>query len=647
MTVSPFAQDRFEYEHKHIYFLPQPLFTELLIPKSIYLVGTRGTGKTTILHALSAKEQAANPSLKGQLNGSFPALDYFGVYLKLTKFLSADLEAWLSTYDISIGGKIFSFYLEVLFIEAVLDSISELLASRHLNVSVASEYATTQRIIGHVTELRQMAGQSNVALPRLCSAFAHLREQIETWAQLKLALTPEELSRRVRLRPIGALGRDVFPVLRDLCASTGEFEGRDRLAFKVCLDEAEVLQDLGQTCLNTLVRLSEHPLFVVASYVRERDNLQATYLPNVSADSPDRRIKPLDEALSGSFRDFAQGVATVRIRDRVRNADITFTAETTLGKLDINRLLERILKHSESPLAREMQDAAEELSRTEFYRGGPDSTQAKPYYEAHVVRSLGIEIPEKGTPRWKRRSQESAEIRKRMVASYLVLCSRLNVQPKYAFAEMLFDISDRCIRDFLGQLDSLLSHSGVELVQFCSERIPVDIQNAALVKAAERKRDFVPRSGLSLPKDTARLLDALGKITAVLHSSGDTSRSLRSSERGRFCLDLPAESSEASSRIDELILEAAERGYLQLLRSDGNRRIFRVHNSLAPFYSFSYRGSYYEIQVSVKDLVEVLNQPDHDAFEGAVERLARRLAGLPENGFPLLELMEQGGNVEG
>jgi ABC-type lipoprotein export system ATPase subunit len=54
----------------HLYFLPNDVFSRLEQPKPTYLIGSRGTGKTTLLTALSWKEQLNNPYLSEKLDNA-------------------------------------------------------------------------------------------------------------------------------------------------------------------------------------------------------------------------------------------------------------------------------------------------------------------------------------------------------------------------------------------------------------------------------------------------------------------------------------------------------------------------------------------------------------------------------------------------
>ena len=67
---SPFRSNRYEREEdrRHVYFLiPEDEQLEEL--KSTYIIGTRGTGKTTLLKSLFWKERIESPSLQRALKG--------------------------------------------------------------------------------------------------------------------------------------------------------------------------------------------------------------------------------------------------------------------------------------------------------------------------------------------------------------------------------------------------------------------------------------------------------------------------------------------------------------------------------------------------------------------------------------------------
>jgi len=68
---SPFLYHKWEDEKDHFIWLP-PEFSEWEGKKSIYILGSRGTGKTTLLQGFVYSQRFKNESLRQQLKGEDP-----------------------------------------------------------------------------------------------------------------------------------------------------------------------------------------------------------------------------------------------------------------------------------------------------------------------------------------------------------------------------------------------------------------------------------------------------------------------------------------------------------------------------------------------------------------------------------------------
>jgi hypothetical protein len=99
-----------------------------------------------------------------------------------------------------------------------------------------------------------------------------------------------------------------------------------------------------------------------------------------------------------------------------------------------------------------------------------------------------LELPHRRQAKWETRGQESAEIRKRMVAAYMCLCREIGADIRYAGDLMLLQMSDHCIRDFLAQIHELFLESAKPLGDFVREQIPSLTQHRALARASRQKR---------------------------------------------------------------------------------------------------------------------------------------------------------------
>jgi hypothetical protein len=85
---------------------------------------------------------------------------------------------------------------------------------------------------------------------------------------------------------------------------------------------------------------------------------------------------------------------------------------------------------------------------------------------------------------------------------------------------------------------------------------------------------------------------------------------LQSTERGVFFLKLPLDNSLQS--VVRVIQEAGEAGFLKLLEAQEGEMRFRVHRSLAAYFGFSYRGSYYPVQLRGPDLAAIYQEVNLD-----------------------------------
>ena len=94
---NPFSQNRFEHENKHLYYLPEEIYNKIEQPKPVYLIGTRGTGKTTLLKSMSWDERASNIFLQQALNNETFKKRYLGIYIKFAGTIEMHKEKLLIT----------------------------------------------------------------------------------------------------------------------------------------------------------------------------------------------------------------------------------------------------------------------------------------------------------------------------------------------------------------------------------------------------------------------------------------------------------------------------------------------------------------------------------------------------------------------
>jgi hypothetical protein len=633
---SPFTLRRFETENRHLYYLPKDLFARLVGRRSIYLIGSRGTGKTTLLKALHWEEQLNNKELAAKLKELNVGRDYIGIYLRMPRSMASIFDQWSPTTNDSTRAVFFCLYLDLMWVQGACDGIANLILKKELRASTSSEYKITNELLQRFPELQSGALVKNpMSIKGFASLLYERRREMERWAISGLDRTDSEISATFPITQIGEVGRVAGAALARFCETSSQDDGNWH--FKVCLDETECFTPFQQRALNTSVRLAETPVSFVVSYVRLVD-VTSTCIKSLSLQDADREVVPLDGMTDPEFTDLAEGVATIRLR-RVCPTSPEFTTRTIFGNLDINELLYGILNTSTNPEAKRLLGAAEELRATPFFSETREqSSTPPPIYESYILDRLALTLPSPESAQWEKRRQNSAEIRKRMVAAYLCICKELKTQVKYAGAEMILQMSDCCIRDYLSMLDSVFQSIDVPASEFAERRVSANEQDNAIRAVSKRKNETIPKSEVGSPVETLRLIDSLGELTARLQTATRDMKGLKSPERGLFVL-AGDDSIVRTSDAMRLISEAADAGFLKMLVAEDRTVKFRIHGSLAAAYGLSYRGAYYENVLKQSDLEPLYSEVNNALRLNRVAQLADLLL-REEARLPLFEGME-------
>ena len=635
---------RFEYEARHVYYLPQDVFIELEDAKPTYLIGSRGTGKTTLLKALSWDERLENDSLKKQLKEDPFRKRYIGVYLKAPEIQLEGFDSWLKAESDEIYGCILGYFFDLLWITLLADAVMGLIAHKIIEVPPEGEHETLRILVDEYGELlaQYFPNKTPYTLRDLSKACtkAAIEWQRTATARPRIA----SILNRLPTGQAGTFGRKVAKMLSGLCDkhSSGE-----RWHFKVCIDETETLPPKQQLVLNTIVRLARWPLFPVLSFVSLPQDFTSTIIPALTLQKADRHLKVLDDMTDNEFRDLAEGVARVRIRHYLGRPRIAFDLNQLLGHWNANLLLESILRESANKEAARLLTSAERMCNEPFFdqkefetdRFGADGKRQRvlPIYQTYLIEKMNLSVPSPKDERWKRRAQDSAELRKRIVAAFLSICSEYGRGVRYASAEVLLQLSDNCTRDFLAQMEAIYRSTQKPIEKFLSLRIPYSAQVGPLRNASIEKKSSLVKFGVRAPTDTGRLVDGLAQVTAFIQTHGHNVRHLRSSERGIFELDLEDADKLKLSCLVRVILDAAEAGFFRTSASDGKTLRFRVHTSLAAAYGFSYRGAYYPVRLSWNDVEHLIAADSQDAHASAVKDIGKKLIGQEIDDMPLFE----------
>ncbi len=621
MDNSPFTLDRFEHERVHLYHLPEDIFSQLKLIKPIYLIGSRGTGKTTLLNSLNWKERLYNENLKFALNEDLFESGLIGIYLKISNSYISSLDGWIPSKKEELKKIITGLYIDLLWLEELFIALANLTNEGCLNISIKDENIITTEIFELFFKLSSpiISIQPNSFIS-LSSIISELHQKMARSAINDS--DPEKIIDLFPIEPLGSIGRKIAKKICKLCdESSPRDDGYWHI--KVSFDESEVLSKFQKTLINSMIRMSESEVFFVVSYATEIDELYDTNIPNLSTGRADRVIIELNEMSDKNFREFVEGVSLRRINARLGNTLTEFNLTKLLGKLNINKLLEIELNNCENKnISNYWFKKAEELESTPFYK---DQIKAEkdnyPLYQAYLFEKRKIPIPSPSDESWKIRKQESAEIRKRMVAAFLCLCNDINHKVPYAYDKMVLQMSDNCIRDYLLLMHYIFIETKKPLKKFIKiKNLNTKTQTDGLREASWQKMATISESSITSPREVVKLVDGLAKLTSSIQKNAG-SKSLASNEKGQFVLNTSEQTVFEKDYILDLIHQAYEGGYLRMLKGEEKRWRFQIHTSLAPAYELSYRGAQYELRISMFDLFELTNSTDEEHHKKVVESL--------------------------
>ncbi len=620
--ISPFSAKRYEHAGSHVYYIPPEAFRLLEAAVPTYLVGTRGTGKTTLLRALSWDERLYNLSLHAQLGTQAFEQQYVGLYFKLPNVQLELIDRWLREEPDSDYAAIVAFYLDLCWLETARFALRHLAAQGVVELTRAAE---EQFLIGFretwnsYPSCSELFGEPGASISEVLDLMHPMRRGVERFARRRTP--PADVLDALPIGQIGSFGRRVGLLLSQALDECPGSKRSIKWSFRVCMDEGEVLTLRQQRVINSMVRLAEWPVFQLVAYVSRPLDATGTFLPNQTLQHADRQILVRDDMSDRAFKELAEGVVNVRIRTILPKRTRLSTTRL-LGKLSIDDLLRRVLGTSEDIEIQALLTRAEALAATD--------DNPPPIYETYL-RTRRPELAEVDTTSaFQRRRQSSASIRKQMVAAYLSLCREAGARPMYASADMLFQVADKCVRDYLWQMESIFALADMPLEEFLRSEVPVERQSEGMRAAAALKMTLFRERVLSAPAEANQFVDGLARITALIQSTGRNYEQLRTPERGIFSYRLRRSGpDQAGSDHPALIRDAAEAGFLRLLGDSELEELrFRVHASLAPQYDFSYRGAYYPAgELSDADILSLRSASTSRSMAGAVNSIVARITG--------------------
>jgi len=700
-ALNPFRPTRWEHhsEGRQLIWFTKTA-EELVGGKSVFVYGSRGSGKTSLLRGICWEDLAYNASLK--LQRSFRSFNHIGLYVRFPDHMASSMyhPGWRDVFPNSPNPdleyhSLFSLIVESICIERALEAVHQLRLEGLIGYSPLDEVKLFDDIIDEYPKLERYRTEKSRSFTALARAF---REIVRDCNQASGRGMLRELMDVLPNRQPGEMLARVSSALIRVLKVTKKNSQQEIQRFKFCFDDCEVLNQLQRKSLITLVRTSKSPVsWVIASVGRVWEDPE-TFIPSQPLTDADRKNIFLDDRDDKNFRELCQAVVSLRLlftatsedESPVRLAGLSsfFPLDERLGQQSVNALLHRMLIKSNRPIAGDIVRAAEILDQSskEFAKGGRRSeSDYPPYYEAYILLhwrgredsfsttfgesevaglvQFGPRLLEPVFSAWLRRKQQNA---------LLQISRALRVQTiPLGGANNVIMLADGSIRDFLEIMGEIYEAYGSSrpkrdassdnLRRFATGRtqIAASTQTRGIYNASSAYFDGIANRSDVNNDATARLVAGLAELTSLLQSATADARVLASAERGVFLTAFEKVGGLGLSPRDEalqsLLRQAELAGYLRPIGgqkaamdkvSDGAtfNWAYRLHRRFSPKFRFSIRGAYEPVRLLPSDLAALCIDSGSRSPEGWALELSQVLTS--DSGVQFTLPLEHGSNDE-
>nr|WP_319390985.1 hypothetical protein [uncultured Cohaesibacter sp.] len=635
--ANPFGPNRIEYENKPVLWFSKKSSSISREPISVYVAGTRGSGKTSILRSMSTFHILEDPYLSKQVG----TLDWYGVFFQLNETFSPLIDnAALSLIAEPLRFDpealrhrkflIFSNYLELKIVERLMETMSMLRGEGHLLFSASNERTVALRIHDEVLHFLPSTKDNTFY------GFENLRRQVSIYLDRCINsyfYAGSNSDEKFFATDPGSIITKIVDLVSPMVEGPA-FSKDAQVRFKILIDDCEALTPEQQMFLNSIVRKTRGKVRWVLAYIGGLYDTSRTVIPGQSLSEADRLVENLDAASDADFSKLCQNVASLRLfhfipeelRDTFDRDDPlqTFSLRNRLGNYSVNEIIERVIETGYSEGRNQLIDAAEEAREffsvkvdRKFQEQLPKFQKARPYTEGLALRLLAEEDRKRISSGGEVRALIQT-IRRKQGWAFLEACRilRLHDYPYVGF-NIIIQLSDSCIRDFLDIMREIFDLTApksmdktrwVEFINLNSE-FPMELQRKAVNLASEKK--LIGLKTLSAPHEekSLRLVNSLGQLTTKLQMAPSQSNKFKTFERGLYRVDLKELRSMASnmglmsSDIDDMLKRSEKDGFIREATENGrlvdnpnipeaSEVIIRLHRRFAPNYRFSYRGPY-------------------------------------------------------
>jgi hypothetical protein len=581
---NPFRPVKFEDEEHPLLYISE-LAKKQFVIGNFYFTGKRGCGKTTCLKIADTEFQLNDSVSNNKLYDEI-ANTTLGVYLNLNNRIIPNFVNMPRGQNKSISrsteaqDQLTTEFLELTILRAILSSLSRLEQKGRITFSQDDERricdtASKEYIIQEAVNIDQITLHIDQRLGKLIDASRGLGLALEFRSRMTLPFYP------------------IVKVILDALRKQNNVS-----LIRILIDDGEVFDLPYQRALNTLVRTPEGiPVCWSIAYVLGKFDPKNTTINNQTLGREERTVVYLDNQEPKTYTQFAAEVIRLRVNRSVETKD-DFNISQKLGSFNTNELAGASFEGTTRARALKFIERARLTARSEG---------VIPYYEQHLQERLPSLHP---------LSRDA--LRRKNVASYISLCQRYGLKPRYAGERVISALSDGCIRDYLEMMASIFDVTEKRdtiNTEFLSEAVlPIDVQDEGCRDASARKlasiRDYTERSGLLLEK----LVQFIGTLAHLIQTNQETSEPLQNPERAIFGIAV----NDINRPNIQLIKDGEVDGYLRHIDTDKpykkNLYCFRLHRQFVPRFNISYRESPdFIFEIQLYQFRQVLNVETTDA----------------------------------
>lgn len=642
---NPFADYRWEWEARHVIWLPPTKIQQLSSSTPVFLSGIRGSGKTTLLQVLDPRARQ-NPATK-ILNPQQLNRDCIGVYvyplaeyIKLfqTRMLSAQKREHL--FRIYILSLAFSEMFAVLkFSRAAGILFHNTSDEERFSARLEKRFKLSAMSPGVYSATN--FGQLSFVFSALCEA---IRISISDGAKGRY----DEIASKISP---ATLHRDTAKLLQDFKILTAGGVGK---FIKICIDDAHRLPDEFQHSLNSIIQEPRSPISWCICHHSGRYAMTETAGSDpLSGD--DRLV--IDLSYSGKegeqeFRNVCRNLFVGRMKrnDQGENAQPSEGEMEAyikiLGRVDSTRSFLDILELPESNslrlrLASEVDYVALALKKKQSeelgYAGSrrlSKTERLRYYYHTYIYVTLFSANKSTFEYFLKERTYTQVDnyFRQKWVTAVLCAAHECNVSAPYNGYSVVENLSDGCIRQFIKILrrlrDQIMLNNGDPGKYFSLSAprcIPAELQRRAIKATADQYVNDLKGETEEFSYFHIKLLLAISGLTKLLQTK-EKSLALRNPELGLFRIDFAEKtlvSGELLERLRGSIAYGVTTGSVRLTEgSAGFRRPdfagsieLRLHRIMAGYDGYSSRGPFRAVRIRLADLCQLVRQPQFDDLE--------------------------------